>query len=161
MRYVIILFIFLFLLIPLISAETTFFDQDNAFIMSNSTIGGVTGGTTVVTGETGGGGCIYKWNCTNWSECFVSGKQTRNCINIGTCSNTYKAPEIKQNCTYTVPEIGKEKETGKIIWKEIVNNNKILIYLIIIFIISLIILFVIFYMQKDFLRKRFKKESKS
>ena len=149
MKYLIIFFIFL-LTISLISisieAETTFFDQDNAFIIGNS----ITGGTT------SGGGCRYKWNCTNWSECLPSGKQTRNCTNIGTCSSTHNRPEIKQNCTYTAPKIEKENvtekqnETEKISEKEIVNKNKILIYSV----ISLIILSIIFYLKKDYFKKR-------
>jgi len=79
------------------SAETTFFDQDDAFVMGNS----VTGGVIVGTSE---GGCIYRWNCTNWSECLESENQIRNCTNIGTCSDAYNSPETEQNCTYTAPE---------------------------------------------------------
>ena len=146
MKYIIILLIFL--LIPLVYAETTFFDNpDDAFIMGNSTTtsptGEVIGGITEET--TGSGGCLYKWNCTNWSECPTFGKQIRNCTNIGTCSNTYKSPEIKQNCTYTPPKGEKEKE--------IVNNNKIFLY----FIIILIIGFIIFYLKKDCSKKLIKK----
>jgi len=160
MRFIIFITISL-LFLPLAQAETTFFDQDDAFIMGNlPTTAGVTGGATG-----GGGGCTYKWNCTNWSECFPSGKQTRNCTNIGTCSNTYKTPEIEQNCTYTAPKIKKgnkelekenvteeeetekENETEEIVEKEIVDKNKIIIYSIII----LIIIFVIIYLKKDYL----------
>lgn len=97
---VIILIIISLLLVPFVSAETTFFDQDDAFIMGNSPTGGITRGS---------GGCTYKWNCTDWGECLSSGKQTRNCTNIGTCPNTYKTQEIEQNCIYTSsPKIGKE-----------------------------------------------------
>lgn len=100
--------ILFFLLIPFAYADTTFFDQDDAFIMGSSTTGEVAGGTTEGTGT--GGGCIHKWNCTQWSECLSSGKQTRNCINIGTCSNTYNYPEIEQNCMYTAPLKADENE---------------------------------------------------
>lgn len=111
MRFII--FLFTFLLIPLVSAETSFFDNPNeAFIMSNSaTTGGAVGGTSG--GTTGGGGCRYEWKCTNWSECLPSGKQTRNCTNIGTCSDTYKSPEINQNCTYTAPKFEEDKKLEK------------------------------------------------
>ena len=105
MKYTIICLFILFF-IPLISAESTFFDQDDAFIMGDSPA--TTGGAV-----SGGGGCSYKWNCTDWSECLPSGKQTRICMNIGTCSNTYKIPEIEQSCTYTAPEIKEDKELEK------------------------------------------------
>jgi len=168
MKYIIILFIFL--LLPLVSAETTFFDQDDAFIMGNSPAidSGITGGAT------GGGGCRYEWNCTNWSECLSSGKQIRNCTNIGSCSDRYKTPEIEQNCTYIAPKVeekGKElekenvtkgeegKETGEqggigeIIKEEIVDKNKILVYSIII----LIIVSIIFYLKRNYFKKLVKK----
>ncbi len=137
------IFISLFLIFSLsaVKADTTFFDQSDSFVMGNSptTYSGITGGTT------GTGGCLYKWNCTNWSECLSSGKQTRNCTNIGTCPNTYKSPEINQNCTYTPsPKMDGENKTGKISGEEIVDKSKILIY----FIIILAILLVIFYLKK-------------
>ena len=168
MKYIIpILILFL---IHSVYAETTFFDQDDAFVMSNSQ----TTPTGEVIGETtGGGGCRYEWNCTNWIECLQSGKQTRNCINIGTCSDTYKFPEIEQNCSYVTPEFeekGKElknkteKEDGieeiipdngteEIPDKEIVNKNKVFIY----FVIALIILIIIIYLKKDYLKKLIKR----
>ncbi len=104
MKYTIILLIFL--LIPSAFADTSFFYQDDAFIMGNFASEPPSepepeSGTTRITNE---GGCTYVWNCTNWSECLPSGEQTRNCTNIGTCSGTYNMPEIKQNCAYTVPE---------------------------------------------------------
>ena len=97
-----IIFLLILFFIPLISAESTFFDQDDAFIMGNlPTEEGI---------STGSGGCRYEWNCTNWSECLPYGNQTRTCINIGTCSNTHKTPEIEQSCTYTAQEIEEDKE---------------------------------------------------
>lgn len=133
------------LLIPFAYAETTFFDQEDIFIMGNSP-------TTLTSdsGVTGGGGCIFKWNCTNWSECLSYGKQTRNCTNIGTCLGTYNSPKIEQNCTYITPEINKEgNKPEKINVKEIAEKNKVLIY----FIIALIILFIIFYLKKNYFKK--------
>jgi hypothetical protein len=95
---IIILAVFL-LATTKVSAETTFFDNPNdAFIMGNSLTSGITGGVT------GGGGCLYKWNCTEWGACNQEGKQTRTCNNIGTCSNEDNAPQIEQNCTYVVSE---------------------------------------------------------
>ena len=103
MKYTILFLVIMFLL-PSVNAETTFFDQDDTFIMGNSPTGGVVGGTGTTGGTTSGGGCSYKWNCTNWSACISSRNQTRICTNIGTCPETYKAPEIEQNCTYFNPE---------------------------------------------------------
>ncbi|MBI2664446.1 hypothetical protein HYX10_03840 [Candidatus Woesearchaeota archaeon] len=102
MRFIILIVISL-LFLPLVYAETTFFDQDDAFII------GPVGKQNPNQQQSApvapmGGGCTYKWNCTNWSICLPSGKQTRNCTNIGTCSKTYKSPEIMQNCTYVAPE---------------------------------------------------------
>jgi len=141
-----IYFLIIFLiLISLVSADTTFFDNSNDFfIMSSSaTTVVITGGTIGQTDETidGKGGCRYEWNCTNWSKCLSSGKQIRNCTNIGTCSDTYKTPKMEQNCIYT--------SEGKIIWKEIVYKNKRFIYF---FIIILIISFVIFYLKKNYFK---------
>ena len=102
MRFIIFIITSL-LFLTLVQAETTFFDQDDAFIMGDSPA--TTGGAI-----SGGGGCSYKWNCTNCSECLPYGNQTRTCINIGTCSNTHKTPEIEQSCTYTAQEIEEDKE---------------------------------------------------
>ena len=74
--------LFIILLIPLIYAETTFFDQDDAFILGNSATSGAIEEKPII--PTGGSGCKYVWNCTDWGECLVSGKQTRTCVNIGT-----------------------------------------------------------------------------
>ncbi len=142
MKYIILL-----LLIPLIAAETTFSDNpEGFFILGNSATGVVTGGTTngIIDGITGGGSCRYEWNCTNWSKCFLSNRQTRNCTNIGTCSDTYKTPEMEQNCTYTFE--------GEIITEEIDKNE-----IIVCFIITLMVIFIIFYLEKNYLKKLVRK----
>jgi len=143
----IILITFL-ILIPLVLAETTFFDNPNDFfIMNNPATGGVTGGTTgQATGGVTGGGCIYKWNCADWGECLPSGKQIRNCVNIGNCPDTYQTPETEKNCSYTTSESDGE-ENGK---EEI---NKAIIF----FITALAILFIILYLKKDYFKKLIKK----
>ncbi|MFH0712061.1 MAG: hypothetical protein V1889_03040 [archaeon] len=147
----IILIILLFLFIPLVFAETTFFDNpDDAFVMGNSP---ATGGVIITEEQqAGGGGCLYKWNCTDWSECFSSGEQTRDCVNVGSCPDTYKVPETRQNCTYVVSGIGEdlEKEGEE---EGIVNENRIFIYVVVV----LIILFVVFYLEKDYFKKLIKK----
>jgi hypothetical protein len=147
MRFIILIMISL-LFLPLTQADTTFFDNpDDAFIMGILPTSGVTG-EIISGGTTGGGGCLYKWNCTNWSECSQEGKQTRNCTNIGTCSYIYKTPETEQNCVYTSPEVEEDKEE-EINDKGITVKNKTFIYLMII----LIILSVIFYLKKDYFKK--------
>ena len=148
MRFIIFIIISL-LLTPLTQAETTFFDQDDAFIMSDFSTGGVIGGTT------GSGSCRYEWNCTNWNECLPPGKQTRVCTNIGTCPNPYKS-EIEQNCTYTSPEIEEDKKLENKTSppeKKIVDKNKTFIN----FIMVLIILFILLYLKKDYFKKLIKK----
>jgi len=147
------LIIFLFL-IPLVLADITFFDNpDGVFIASN--VPATSTADSEVTGGAISGGCRYEWNCTNWSECLPSGKQIRNCTNIGTCSDTYRTPETERDCIYTTPEVeekgGEKEETEEIIWKEIVNK------IFICFIIVLIIGFVIFYLKKDYFKKLIKK----
>lgn len=140
--------ILLILLTSLVSSETTFFDNpDDTFIISNSF---TTAGESIITGGyalNSEAGCNYKWNCTKWSKCSVSEEQTRNCINIGTCSNKYNSPKIKQNCTY-IPEI-----TGRIIWEKIKDNNQLLINFIFIFVILLLA----FYLEKRYLKNLIKK----
>ena len=81
MKYIIILLIFL--LIPFVNAESTFFDNpDDNFIMGSSAttggavIGGTTGGTTG--GAISGGGCLTNWSCSSWSFC-IDRIQIRNC----------------------------------------------------------------------------------
>ncbi|MBS3054472.1 MAG: hypothetical protein J4431_02975 [Candidatus Aenigmarchaeota archaeon] len=129
-------------------AETTFFDNaGDAFIMGSSPAGEVIGGIT--DGTAGGGGCLYEWNCTGWSECLSSGKQTRNCINIGSCPDIYKSPEINQSCTYTPPEIVEKEDkwpknkTENANGKEIMDNNHIFLY----FMAATIIGFVALYLK--------------
>src|SRR3989344_3764601 len=101
MKYTILFLVIMFLL-PSVNAETTFFDQDDTFIMGNSPT--TTEATGRATEGTSGGSCKYEWNCTNWSECLPYGNQTRTCTNTGSCSDTYKVPEIEQNCMYSIPK---------------------------------------------------------
>ncbi|MBW2993299.1 hypothetical protein KY317_01865 [Candidatus Woesearchaeota archaeon] len=146
-RFIVLITIFL-LLIPIICADTTFFDNpDNMFIYSNPAL-------SAPQPPSGGSGCSYKWNCTDWSECLSSGKQTRTCINIGTCSDRYKILEMN-NCTYAaleneedrelekedVSEEKKQEKTEKLSGKEIKGENKMIIYSV----TGLIILSIIFY----------------
>ena len=158
MKHLILFFLMFLILIPLILADTTFFDNPHDFFIINgsSTSGaGVTGGIAETTNE--GGGCEYTWNCTGWGECY-SGKQLRTCVNIGTCSDTYNPPKTEQNCSYaSVPGIETENETKNTgeekFGNEIVDVGEILVYSVAI----LLILSIFFYLKRDFFRKLIRK----
>ena len=135
--------IYFLLMISLVSAETIFFDNpDDTFIMGEYTTSGLIGGTT---GETtgSGGDCTYKWNCTNWSECLPTEKQTRTCTNVGTCSNKYKNPEAEQTCTYTTPEV-----EGEVQQKSPATLKVIAIITVIIIVIILMVC-IYYYIKKS------------
>jgi len=147
------IFLVLLLSMPLISSDTTFFNNPNDyFIMSNFQSAAQTADTPIITERaSGAGSCVYKWDCTKWSECTIFGKQNRNCMNIGNCIDTYKTPETEQNCIYLQKDIEEyekqsetEKETKELVQKNIINKERIFIY----FIILLVILSVIFYIKK-------------
>jgi hypothetical protein len=146
----IILIIFLFLL-NFAYADTTFYENPNeALILGTYTAEAIT--SNELTGRaTGTTSCVYMWNCTNWSRCLLSGKQTRICNNIGTCSNTYLIPETEQNCTYHFFEI-----KGKFILEEDSKTNKLIIYSA----AALIILFAIFYLEKDKIKRAIKRQKR-
>lgn len=151
MKFRIILLIILG--ISIVSADTTFFDNPDDLLIIGSSVT-ANSGTTEITGRIteGGGGCIYKWNCTEWSECFSTGRQIRNCINFGTCPNNYKVPQTKQNCHYISPQT--EEKSEETTGKETTDKNKIFIYLI----LTVISIFIIFNLLKLLLPKKFQKE---
>lgn len=129
---------FVFLSIPVVSADTTFFDNpDDVFVMGDSSTGGNVAGE-ITGGSTGSGDCIYKWNCTNWRECLADGKQARDCINIGTCPDTYKSPSTEQNCDFSVLE--SEEKTEKIKEEKDTEGNLFLLWIAIGIVIGAIIL---------------------
>ncbi len=137
MKYIILIL----LLIPSISAETTFSEDSDSFLVfgSSTTDSGITGGIIggTANGGTGREDCRYEWNCTNWSVCFYFEKQTRNCINIGTCPDKYKTPETERNC---ISKYEKTEDSGETITEE-KNEGKRFIYLIVAMIIGLIIIY--------------------
>jgi len=157
------LMILIVLLVPLVFAETTFFDNpDDVFIMGNSD-SVVTGGVTMdetIDGTVGGGGCLYKWNCTDWGECSSSGKQTRDCVNVGTCLDRYRVPEMERDCDYigSLEDLNEENiiERG---WEEESDKEEIVYwYWLLVFSVAvLVILFVVFYLGRNYFRKLIKK----
>ena len=56
-------------------------------------------------GGGGSGNCYYNWTCSDWTpaKCPASGKQTRQCVNTGTCLGTLGKPLESQSCEYTSP----------------------------------------------------------
>jgi len=56
-------------------------------------------------GGSGGSNCYYNWTCSDWTpaNCPESGKQTRQCVNSGTCRGTVGKPLESQNCSYASP----------------------------------------------------------
>ena len=132
--------------LPLISAETTFFDNpDDTFIMDDfPATGGVIEETT---GEaTGGRGCLTNWTCSDWSFCN-NGMQIRNCTKqkVYCYADLNKKPIESQNCfgDKSGEEINNFPEIKAI------KNNRYLISGVIIVFISLVILgFVLYKMHR-------------
>ena len=138
MKYFILL-LGIILILPSIYAESTFFDQDDIFIMGSSTSGGTDSGTT------GGGSCLTNWSCSDWSFCN-NGMQIRNCTKEKAyCyADLKKKPVESQSCS--ADKSGDKNNTG--FGEEINNspeiktikNNWYWISVVIIVFISLVIL---------------------
>lgn len=110
-----VILITLLLLAVNVFAETTFFDQDDVFIMGDSTTGGAyCGDGSCNNSETcsscaadcgacppsGGsslGGCVTNWTCTAWSACS-GGTQTRSCSKVLSYCYANWQPEVSRNC---------------------------------------------------------------
>jgi len=94
-------------IIPLLPSETTFFDQNNIFIMYQYK----NNENSIIT--SGGGGssstCHYQWDCSEWSLCTTTGKQNRGCGNTGDCTDNYKPPITEKPCVYTYQQLTEKK----------------------------------------------------
>ena len=127
-----------------VSAETTFFDQDDAFIMGSSTSGGTDSGIT------GGGSCLTNWTCSYWSFCN-NGMQIRNCTKEKAyCyADLKKKPIESQNCSADKSGDKNNIESGEEISNspeiKAIKNNRYLISGVIIVFISLVILGFVIY----------------
>ena len=77
----------------------------NSTNSSNVTVNVVPVGASSVAGGGGSGNCYYNWTCSEWTpaKCPGSGKQTRQCVNTGTCLGTLGKPLESQSCEYTSP----------------------------------------------------------
>jgi len=136
-KYLIILFIFL--LIPLAFAETTFFDNpDDTFIMGSST----TEGVIITEEQAGGGGCLTNWSCSPWSSC-INGKQTRNCTKEKPyCYADLKIKPIEnQNCFVKTKNNTEFKNNGNLTSRTPQANfrNIVPIFIALIIIIGIIV----------------------
>ncbi len=48
--------------------------------------------------------CTYLWDCTPWSVCS-NGKQTRECVNLGSCNGTQNRPVETMNCSIALFDV--------------------------------------------------------
>jgi len=148
MKYTILFLVIMFLL-PSVNAETTFFDQDDTFIMGSSTSSGTDSETT------GGGSCLTNWTCSNWSFCN-NGMQIRNCTKQKTdCyDDLNRKPIESQNCF--VDKSGDKNNTGS---GERINNypnenEKGIVKTIISVILIIVIIFTLIFFGYKRHRKR-------
>lgn len=65
------------------------------------------GAPAAAAGGGGGGGVagliLYRWECTDWSECTPEGIQTRVCTNTGASPDGFGKPAESRQCNYTEP----------------------------------------------------------
>ncbi|MCR4326950.1 MAG: hypothetical protein NUV46_00010 [Nanoarchaeota archaeon] len=94
MKYLIVLFIFL--LIPLSQAETTFFGQGNFFVIGSPSAQGEVVEEEVYYPS----GCTTNWTCGSWGSC-IEGVQTRSCVKEreNCYANVYLKPSENQSCS--------------------------------------------------------------
>jgi C1A family cysteine protease len=82
----------------------------------------------------GGGGrsssstkrCVEDWVCGNWSECGITGYQTKDCVDTHNCSTTASRPITQQTCLYVMkrPEpVVVKNETSLEPAREAIQNN--------------------------------------
>ena len=61
--------------------------------------------STLVSGPSGGGSCIYNvnydWGCGEWGEC-INGIQLRECKKYNNCGNSYGRPVVERNCSVDI-----------------------------------------------------------
>lgn len=44
--------------------------------------------------------CIENWNCTEWSECYENGTQTRSCTDLNNCGTNNDKPATERECEH-------------------------------------------------------------
>ena len=120
--------IIIFFFIPLVNAETTFFDQDDAFIVypserdeigEESSLKKLTGKSTLDDGAAEDA-CFTNWICTLWSYCLNEIKM-RNCTEEKAYCNAY----LKKN-SFEIQSclINKSKSKNETNQKEEYPNEK-------------------------------------
>ena len=152
MKFIIFIIISL-LFLPLVNAETSFFDQDDAFIMGNSPTGEVAEETT--SGATNGGGCLTNWTCSDWSFCN-NGIQIRNCTKEKAyCyADLNKKPIENQNCFVDKSGDKNNMESGEEISNSPNLNKKGIVKTISLGILIIMAIFVLIFFGYKRHRKR-------
>jgi len=159
MKYSFLIFsLCILLLTNFVMAETTFFDQDDAFIMGDSVTDGVIEGTTGA--STDGGGCLTNWTCSDWSFCN-NGMQIRNCTKqkVYCYADLNKKPIESQNCSVDKSGDKNNMESGEEISNspeiKAIKNNWYWTSGVIIIIIIIILVILGFVLHKKHRKRRY------
>ena len=141
MKIILYIIILLVSLSSSVFAESTFFDQDDAFIMGGSTTSETSRGSTLE-GETSGNGCLTNWTCSDWDSCNA-GVQVRNCTKekIYCYADLKKKPIERQNCF--ADKSGDKNNTGDWAGNSPVSFNNLNLFSIKIIVIVILIVIVI------------------
>lgn len=67
--------------------------------------------------------CTYDWVCSEWTPeiCPPSEIQTRDCVNLGTCTDDVGKPATQRTCTYVMPPVEDDTDLEEIL-KDIVQE---------------------------------------
>jgi hypothetical protein len=157
MKFIMSAMMLLLLSLSLVPADTTFFDQDNAFIIGNSAtlpISEITGAASDGTTETivSKGSCLTNWSCSSWSSC-VNEIQIRNCTKekIYCYADLKNKPAETQNCSNKIKN-NTQVEKEDLRSQNLPINFKNIIIIVIGIIILVIVL--VFYFFKKYRRKK-------
>jgi parallel beta-helix repeat protein len=72
-----------------------------------------------------GGGCMPKWNCSDWSVCSTNGTKTRKCTDLNRCGISLNKPNETTTCVYASAEINPCEENWNCTeWSGCVNAGK-------------------------------------
>ncbi|MFH1229428.1 MAG: right-handed parallel beta-helix repeat-containing protein [Candidatus Aenigmatarchaeota archaeon] len=73
-----------------------------------------------------GGGCMPKWNCTDWGTCSTNGTKARKCTDLNRCGIVFNKPNETESCAYAVPTEIKacEERWECTAWSWCINNER-------------------------------------